>query len=209
MQSISDVLYRISLVLIVLAIVSFVYWDKAIALYCYQLFENTALFDAMHLLGASTGTGVILPLVIIVGLLILLLYSKGKIDSIHDMKVVFSGYTLAIGVTFLLKFLLGRYRPKLFIEHDWYGFHGFTLIHDYSSMPSGHATMAASLIIPIGIVLYQKHRLLALLTVSFGVFLGLSRIIISIHFFSDVLVGMAIGLSCFAFALQKIKSQLY
>ncbi|WP_133405564.1 phosphatase PAP2 family protein [Parashewanella tropica] len=205
MPSVSRILYSISALLTIFAFISFVFWDKPIALYCYQTFEGTSLFEVIQLLGISTGKLVMLAFAFVLGLYVLAYYLKGKTETISEIKVLFGGYSLALVITHLLKYLLGRYRPKLFIEHDWYGFHGFSFLHDYNSMPSGHATFAAGLIIPVGLLMYQKNKMLALFTIGFGIMLGLSRIIISIHFLSDVLVGMAIGLSCFAFALQKIQ----
>jgi membrane-associated phospholipid phosphatase len=91
----------------------------------------------------------------------------------------------------ILKFLLGRARPKLFLQQGIYGFdffHGH-FDHAWTSFPSGHSATALSIAMTLSLLL-PRFRLVymagAVLVIS-------SRVILCQHYLSDVIAGSILG----------------
>ena len=88
-----------------------------------------------------------------------------------------------------IKLVFGRARPKLLFAENFYGFTWGSAQPDYWSFPSGHTVTVAALAValyllwPRGVALYLVVALLV----------AASRIIITAHYLSDVLVGAVIG----------------
>jgi undecaprenyl-diphosphatase len=96
----------------------------------------------------------------------------------------------AVILQFVIKDLVKRVRPENLIETNF-------------SFPSGHAITA---IVFVSLLIYSfkddfknkitKYVLIVLFSIFF-VAVGLSRIIIHVHWFSDVMAGMSLGLFWF------------
>ncbi len=92
-------------------------------------------------------------------------------------------------VTDVVKLIFGRARPKLLFAGGFYGFTWGAARAEYWSFPSGHATTAAAMAValyllwPRGLAIYLVAALLV----------AASRIIITAHYLSDVLMGAAVG----------------
>lgn len=113
------------------------------------------------------------------------------------IAVASSFLAACVGVAFFLgaKRLTGRCRPCDLLPHCW----SKLLPPDRFSFPSGHTITAFSILTPL-MVLYPEH------TIEFtfiGLSIASSRIILGMHFLSDVIVGAAAGtlLGYFALAL--------
>jgi membrane-associated phospholipid phosphatase len=91
----------------------------------------------------------------------------------------------------LLKPILGRSRPPLFIDQHIYGFHWFTEHFQwlYWSFPSGHATTIGALM--AACMLYWPRWSFGFVSVAVAV--GLSRLVVEAHFLSDVMMGLWLG----------------
>ncbi|HZB91099.1 MAG TPA: phosphatase PAP2 family protein, partial [Stellaceae bacterium] len=110
---------------------------------------------------------------------------------------------LAVAVSGLIadvmKPVFGRARPKLLFADGIYGFNWGAMRADYWSFPSGHATTMGALVValaflwPRGLPLYLIAALLVMA----------SRIIITAHYPSDVLVGAVLGAGT-AWALRGV-----
>ena len=93
----------------------------------------------------------------------------------------------------ILKFAVGRWRPKGFFQDGHYGFEPFSTIgYSHASMPSGHsagimATMAAVAI------LFPKWRIPCF---AVAAFIGSTRIVLSSHYPGDVVAGLVLGYLC-------------
>ena len=121
-----------------------------------------------------------------------------KADVIKKGLTFSLSVLLAFSVTSVLKFILARYRPELFLSHHLYGFHFFSAKHAYNSTPSGHATGAFSVCYTLAMLIHRKPITYLLLTIACIV--GLLRIITLHHYPSDVIFGAYIGILSFYYA---------
>jgi membrane-associated phospholipid phosphatase len=109
-----------------------------------------------------------------------------------------SDYSLALLASFVvasvvlhgIKIFLGRRRPRDDFEHGLYGFRYFTWQLQYDSFPSGHSMT----IFCVAVVLSAIVPVLAPLWLVLATALALTRAMLTAHFFSDVLIGSAIGI---------------
>jgi undecaprenyl-diphosphatase len=86
-------------------------------------------------------------------------------------------------VVFIVKFTVRRRRP----EGDWGKFYRST---DPHSFPSGHAVRAMMLAV---VVLGIGPLWFGLLLLTWAPFVGLARVAMGVHYLSDVLAGMLMG----------------
>jgi undecaprenyl-diphosphatase len=94
---------------------------------------------------------------------------------------------VGLGIYVAVKRATGRKRPCLIEPHCW----AHMLPPDQYSFPSGHTITAFSMAITVG--LFFPSCMLVLLCAA--ALIAASRIVLGMHFLSDVLVGIAIGTS--------------
>jgi undecaprenyl-diphosphatase len=97
-------------------------------------------------------------------------------------------------VVFVVKFTVRRRRP----EGVWGKFYRST---DPHSFPSGHAVRVVMLAV---VVLGIGPLWLGLLLLAWAPFVGLARVAMGVHYLSDVLAGMLLGLVIGVLALLVI-----
>ncbi len=97
------------------------------------------------------------------------------------------------------KFVVGRFRPLYFDSQGWLTLDPLTFGYANASFPSGHSTTVGALLV-IGILLMPR---LAVAWVVVAIVLCLSRVAVSAHFPSDVVVGFSLG-AAFAYALARL-----
>ena len=106
------------------------------------------------------------------------------------LTVVVLGQTLLMNLT---KLIVGRERPDI---HRLTGFSG-------SSFPSGHAMTAAATFAAVALLIGRgrSRRVKALLAAGAGaiaVAVAVSRVLLGVHWMTDVLAGLAMGWAWFA-----------
>lgn len=112
--------------------------------------------------------------------------------SAAALVFVFSAVAVSGLLVNTLKVIIGRTRPKLWFEEGLYGFAPFTLKDaDYHSFPSGHSNTIVSFALALSFFLPRWRIPLVLLALT----VALSRVIITAHFLSDILVGALLGLA--------------
>ncbi|ODR98224.1 hypothetical protein AUC69_09985 [Methyloceanibacter superfactus] len=89
----------------------------------------------------------------------------------------------------LLKSILGRARPKLFETVSQFEFQLFAFDPDYASTPSGHATTIFAFAAVIAI-LWPRGRVMLYTAAAW---IAASRVLIGAHYFTDVVLGAALG----------------
>jgi membrane-associated phospholipid phosphatase len=102
----------------------------------------------------------------------------------YQALFVFSAMAATVPVN-LLKVAIGRARPRLLFREDLTGFYPFDLEYDYWSLPSGHAATIVALTMAF-YFLWPRYRYLYL---ALAVLVCASRVIITAHYFADVVAG--------------------
>ncbi|MBX7256778.1 MAG: phosphatase PAP2 family protein [Candidatus Hydrogenedentes bacterium] len=88
-----------------------------------------------------------------------------------------------------VKYLVGRPRPRIFLEEGDGSFRWLETDWQLWSMPSGHAATIASVAMVLAVV-YPRFRIPIL---ACGIVLCFGRVVTLDHFVSDVVAGIAIG----------------
>ena len=150
----------------------------------------------------TLGTGIVVAMIVAVSALFLWLYDYKNSATLLLMTTI-GGLMLNM----VLKLGFDRPRPQFF---DW-GTHAVS-----SSFPSGHA-MSASIVYPTIAYLaarLQKSNLARLMTLLAAALLValicFSRVYLGVHYPSDVIAGVVVGLAWSAFCMTTLEvSQLY
>lgn len=173
--------------LVIAATISYLFFDRSIALYCAQNCTGSynEFFQAVTELGVST------PYLVISGLIYLYFYAFRKDPySAYPAKFVFLAVAVSGIAADIVKVIAGRFRPSLYLEQGLYGFDFFHLKAAMLSFPSGHTATAFALAAVIA--LYRPQW--ALVGWGLALLVGLSRITLTMHYASDVLIGSLIGI---------------
>ncbi|BAF70524.1 phosphoesterase, Pap2 family [Nitratiruptor sp. SB155-2] len=172
-----------SLVALFAALFSYFFFDIQIAQYFHT--HSFAFFKIITHLGNAVPY-------LLFGLGIYLLYRKK--DPLFAKKGVFLIFAIILSgiVTTLLKITIGRPRPKIYFHDHLYNPQFFQFKAAYWSMPSGHTTTIFAAMVALGFI-YPKFRYFFWIV---AILVGLSRVVLTQHFLSDVIVGALIGTLC-------------
>jgi len=175
-----------TIIWIILAILSYFFADKAIAVFIYQLNNPLLLHSGQLITHFGVATYYII-FSLLVFFITKFIWKKPKIATIALfllLAVVISGITCDI-----IKFIVSRARPIELFQHNLYGFYFFHFKYNMWSFPSGHATVIASLMMGLSLLWpkFWPGFMLIMLIV------GLSRVVITAHFLSDVMMGWYLG----------------
>ncbi len=127
---------------------------------------------------------------VLIGLFIIWLFTR---DTWHHMTALMAGGTVGLALVVLgIKFTIRRRRP----EGDWGAIYRNT---DPHSFPSGHAARAAMLAV---IALAVGPLWLGILLVAWGLLVSLARVWMGVHYLSDIIAGIVLGILAGIFVLQ-------
>lgn len=102
--------------------------------------------------------------------------------------VIFSIASAGVLVN-LLKFVIGRMRPRELLENGLSGFIPFNTDFGMNSFPSGHSQMVWSLAVSLFLIFPRLWPLLF----TFAAAVAASRFLASVHYVSDVVMGSYVG----------------
>lgn len=102
---------------------------------------------------------------------------------------VFLAVALSQGLNELIKILCGRPRPPLVEEVGFFAWTPFTRAPGFDSFPSGHANAAMAIALALGFIAPRLRW--ALLALAAAV--ALSRLVLNVHYLSDVVAGAALA----------------
>jgi membrane-associated phospholipid phosphatase len=184
-----------ALLVICTSVVSYHFIDLQMAIFLFKI-ENSSckqLFDIITEFGRT-------ELYLIPAFLCYMFWGYRK-RSAPARKSLYIFCTIAAsGLTVdLIKVISGRFRPDMYRLNGLYGFDFFKLDSDFLSFPSGHAATVTSFAIAL-CLLFPRFRPLWL---TYALLISASRIIVSAHYFSDVLVGSFIGASIAVLFYEK------
>ena len=111
----------------------------------------------------------------------------------YELGLVASFVFIGVGLPGLLANLLkrafGRARPEEFIDTGAFQFQHFLNDANFQSFPSGHATTAIATAFVVGFMAPRFFRLILLIAMMTGI----SRIVIGMHYPTDVVAGFVVG----------------
>jgi len=151
--------------------------------------------------GASWWVITLATLVVIATWVVRQIAGSVQIRTIAGSALAMAAYVLvSVGLAALIvniiKRLIGRPRPVMAGDHGLFGFNPLTHNFNFESFPSGHATTNGALFMALAL-LFPRFRWPLLIA---GVCFALTRVLIGVHFPSDVTVGFGFGM-WFAFAV--------
>ncbi len=154
--------------------------------------EQNAIVKTLRRLGE--GRDVVLGLM---GLFVIYafcqLFYADRLERIKQaaVKIGFIAGAIVVSGFFVkaLKFIFGRPRPDLYVSEGLYSFQWFEMDRLLNSLPSGHASSEAALLVAIGLLWPRYWAILVLV----GIIWVPSSIFIQAHWFSDVLFGASLA----------------
>lgn len=175
-------IYSLFLV-VALAILSYLFLDKDIALFFNHIDKSVKdIFKFITRFGRSE--------FYLIPALLLYIYFKNS-NHLYALRAKYILFSVALSgiVINIIKVIVARYRPVKLFEDGEYGFSFFGIGHDINSFPSGHSATSLGVAFALS-YLYPKYRYIF---ISFGVLVAFSRVVLTQHYLSDVLVGGYIG----------------
>lgn len=139
---------------------------------------------------SRTGDG---PLYAILGLTLVLLEVQYGMSFVEAALIAFA---IELPIYLLVKNSIKRNRPHDAIQ----GFHAFLKPSDKFSFPSGH-TAGAFLMATLISHYYSDFALLAF---SMATLVGCSRVFLGVHFPTDILAGIFLGVSAASISLNLV-----
>jgi membrane-associated phospholipid phosphatase len=174
----------------IIYLVLFFWVDRAVDLWVQQHWAPTGVFQAgTDISCLAQGSYIKLGLALGFILIIIVDPELQKKWTRNLLYICVTG-ACAIIIGDGLKYLLGRYRPIMLFEHNLYGLHFFASKWALNSTPSGHTLRAFSLLTALSLL----HRRGTVLFLSLAALIGVSRVMVTAHYPSDVLFGAFIGI---------------
>ena len=176
---------RLSLLLI---IISYLFWDIPLTKYCKTLSPSIIkMAEVVTIFGITTWY---LVGSIIFYVFFLYIYKNNR----YAAQSLFVFLSLSITGIFinLVKWVAGRHRPIDLFNSGHFGFDYFGQVYELISFPSGHAQTAFTLATALTL-LYPRCGIPLFIMASA---VGISRIILTSHYLSDVIAGAGIGIIC-------------
>jgi membrane-associated phospholipid phosphatase len=182
-RPVADRLLGAALLMVVLAAVSYAFWDRPVANWAFHLsrfWANTA----RRLSGLGEGLYWLI--------LVAMIWVTARLRKKHGVAAWAGKTAIAIAAAGLaanaLKVVAGRARPRA-LDDGVFGFRFFELGYRFNSFPSGHAAIAGAVAASICLARPAAWPLAALLWLA----LAGGRVLTGSHFVSDVLAGGAVG----------------
>lgn len=134
------------------------------------------------------------------GLLLWLFYRKKDSWKALGGLLLFTSVAISGIAANILKIILGRARPRLYIHEQIYGFDFFHIDYSWLSFPSGHAATAFGAASVLAL-LYPRYKVPLY---AAGTLVALSRIVLTQHYPSDVIAGSVLGYCTTLFLYHQI-----
>jgi membrane-associated phospholipid phosphatase len=182
----------------IIYVVLFLFVDRAVDLWIHNNCANTWLPQLGSYI-SYLAKGEFITLGLAVGFILIIIIDPGlsRRWTKNLLFICISG-SIAIIIGGGLKYLLGRYRPIMLFEDNLYGLHFFSAKWALNSTPSGHTIRAFSILTALSLL----YRRFTVVFISVAVLIGASRVAVTAHYPSDVLLGAFIGIFTAAWTYQ-------
>jgi membrane-associated phospholipid phosphatase len=164
--------------------VSWIYWDRAIAEYFAHHRELRSIARILTRLGNGT------PWIFLALFGLGLSYSQQawRKYTLPFIAMIISILSSGLIIN-VLKISVGRYRPRAWLHDGIYTIKPFLKTYSKCSFPSGHSQTIFAAMVSLSII-YPKARWFFL---GLACSVAMTRLILTNHYLSDVLVGSYIG----------------
>lgn len=171
-------------------LVLFFFFDKAIDLWVKNNLSNTWLFQGCTYI-SYFAHGSLIKLGAAIWFILIIITDPGmKRKSTNKLLYICISVSIAIIIGDGLKYLLGRYRPIMLFDQHLYGLHFFSSEWALNSTPSGHTIRAFAILTSLSLL----YRGFTVVYISLAALIGISRVVVTDHYPSDVLFGAFIGI---------------
>lgn len=184
-----------------LIVVLFMFVDKPLALYLHHL--DLRQVKVLFLL-TQLGFGVLY----FAGLLFLTFFFRYiRPNAIYEARALFLWLCALIPslLTLVVKMCFGRARPDVLFDLGGYGFYWLQTNAKYWSFPSGHTTTTMGFCFGMWAV-FPRYRYL---WVMFGLTIALSRVLLTQHYLSDVVMASYLTLLTVGLMMWALKQKKY
>jgi membrane-associated phospholipid phosphatase len=174
------------IVCLIMTVASYLLWDIPLAEYCRYLSPFVInIFDVITRLGVSTWY-------IVASIILYLFFRYIYKNDLNASRSVFVFLSVSLSgiIIDVVKWIAGRYRPVELFNHGYFGFEFFRRGYEWTSFPSGHAQTAFALATALTILSPRWGMPLFIVAGAVGV----SRIILTSHYLSDVIAGAGTGI---------------
>ncbi len=173
----------------IIYVVLFLFFDRAIDLWIHNNCANTWIPQlGGHI--SSLGNGPFIKLLLAIGFIFIIVVDPGlKKRWTRYLLYICVSVAIAIIIGEGMKYLLGRYRPIMLFKENLYGLHFFSSQWALNSNPSGHTLRAFALLTALSLL----YRRFTVVFISVAGLIGASRVAVTAHYPSDVLLGAFIG----------------
>ncbi len=175
-------LYIVAFVLFAFGIVSIFAFDKVICSFLYKGKFFLPFFYKVSEIGSFEWVFLFVSLIVFLSVWVKPLR--------QFVFIICASIILADTLVIALKYLVGQARPIMYIKDHIYGFYPFTFKDEFDSMPSGHTALNSTLAFSV----YLKNKKFGFLLILWAILVGLSRIFLSKHYLSNVLISFAISI---------------
>jgi membrane-associated phospholipid phosphatase len=177
---------QVSALCLISIIISYLFFDIPITKYCLTLSPTIKrMAEVITSFGIATWY-------FVASILLYLFYRFIYKNNLYAKRSFFIFLSLCIIGIFntLLKWIAGRHRPMDLLNPGNFGFDFFGLFYESTSFPSGHTQTAFTLATALTILFPRWGIPLFILAGA----VGISRIILTSHYLSDVIAGAGIGI---------------
>ena len=170
-------------IVVLFCIIGYFFLDLIVAKYCASIFADIKIrriLKDISKLGLAT---FYLPFAAI-SFVFFRFIKKKKVWSNRGL-FVFLSISFSGILVIILKFIFGRYRPRMFFKEQLYGFQFFQLKGKLTSFPSGHASTIVALMLSLYFI-SPKYRAIYF---AIALVIVISRVLVCHHYLTDVVFG--------------------
>jgi membrane-associated phospholipid phosphatase len=170
-------------IVVLFCIIGYFFLDLIVAKYCASTFTNNNIRSTLK---DVSKLGLATPYLIFAAVCFMFFrfIKKRKIWS-NRALFVFLSISFSGILVLITKFIFGRYRPRMFLEEQLYGFKFFQLKGKLTSFPSGHASTIVALMLALYLISPKYRAIYFAITLV----IVISRVLVCHHYLTDVVFG--------------------